>query len=133
MQTVLPSASLLSSGSRAPRRHSLQRMMSSSTMLLLVVIGTLIIILALLILFHHNLNATKGYRLRTLEHARAQLLLEQEVLNMQIAKSQSLDSLQNDPLVLTMQKPKSLKYIEADTFGGAGLAQRSPEDVPVTE
>lgn len=108
-----------------PRRHSLQRMMSSSTMLLLVVIGTLIVVLALLILFHHNLNATKGYKLRTLEHARAQLLLEQEVLNMQIANSQSLEALQKDPIILTMIKPKSKnsQYIDADTPSAASLAQ----------
>ena len=97
-----------------PRRHSLGRMMSSSTVLLLVVIGTLIIVLALLILFHHNLNATKGYKLRSLEHAKSQLQLEQEVLNMQIAKSQSLETLQSDPQVLVMQKPVKPKYVQGD-------------------
>lgn len=93
-------------------------------MLLLVVIGTLIVVLALLILFHHNLNATKGYKLRTLEHARAQLLLEQEVLNMQIANSQSLDALQKDPIILGMIKPKSKnsQYIDADAESAASLA-----------
>lgn len=82
--------------------------------MLLTVIATLIIVLALLILFHHNLNATKGYKLRSLEHARSQLLLEQEVLNMQIAKSHSLEALQNDPQILLMQKPVKPKYIQAD-------------------
>ncbi len=98
-----------------PRRHSLGRLMSTSTVLLLAVIGTLIIVLALLILFHHNLNATKGYKLRSLEFARSQLLLEQEVLNMQIAKSQSLVALQTDPQILAMQKPVKPKYAPADT------------------
>jgi hypothetical protein len=97
-----------------PRRHSLGRLMTTSTSLLLTVIGTLIIVLAFLILFHHNLNATKGYRLRTLEHARSQLLLEQEVLNMQIAKSQSLETLQDDPQVQFMQKPTKAKYAKDD-------------------
>ncbi len=90
--------------------------------MLLVVIGTLIIVLALLILFHHNLNATKGYKLRSLEHARSQLLLEQEVLNMQIAKSQSLDALQTDPQIQVMSKPGKLKYIPAD---GGSIAQQT--------
>ncbi len=98
----------------AQRRHSLGRMMHSSTALLLSAIGALIIMLALLILFHHNLNATKGYKLRTLERARSQLLLEQEVLSMQIAKSHSLDALQNDPQIFTMQKPVKPKYVQAD-------------------
>ena len=88
--------------------------MSSSTVLLLFVIGTLIIVLALLILFHHNLNATKGYSLRSLEHARTQLQLEQEVLNMQIALAQSLETLQTDPQVVAMVKPVKPKYVEAD-------------------
>ena len=88
--------------------------MTSSTALLLTVIGTLIIVLALLILFHHNLNATKGYKLRTLERARSQLLLEQEVLNMQIAKSQSLDTLQTDVQVQAMLKPIKPKYVKGD-------------------
>lgn len=98
-----------------PRRHSLGRLMTSSTMLLLVVIGTLIIVLALLILFHHNLNATKGYKLRSLEHARTQLLVEQEVLNMQIAKSQSLSALENDPQIGAMRKPQKPKYGRGDS------------------
>ena len=102
-------------------------------MLLLVVIGTLIILLALLILFHHNLNATKGYRLRTLERARSQLLLEQEVLNMQIAKSQSLETLQTDPVVQSMEKPRNPKYIQADPTLMEGLAARPLEADPAVE
>jgi len=97
--------------------------MNSSTVLLLVAIGTLIIVLALLILFHHNLNATKGYRLRSFEHARAELMLEQEVLNMQIAKSQSLDSLRNDPQVQAMLKPKNAKYIQGEESLPTKVAQ----------
>ena len=97
-------------------------MMSSSTVLLLFVIGTLIIGLALLILFHHNMNATKGYRLRSLEHARSDLLLEQEVLNMQIAKSQSLQALESDPQVRSMEKPTKPRYIQGDLpIAEAGL------------
>ena len=96
------------------RRSSLGRVMSSSAVLLLVVIGTLIIVLALLILFHHNHNATKGYRLRSLEYARTQLLHEQEILNMLIAKSQSLLALQGDPQIQAMQKPMKPKFIRSD-------------------
>ncbi len=112
----------LPSMSATPRRRSLGRMMSSSTVLLLFVIGTLIIGLALLILFHHNMNATKGYRLRSLEHARSDLLLEQEVLNMQIAKSQSLQALESDPQVRSMEKPTKPRYIQGDLpIAEAGL------------
>ncbi len=87
-------------------RASLGKMVDQSTVLLMVVIGALILILALMILFHENANATKGYRLRNLERQRSQLLLEDEVLKMQIAEQQSLETLQNDPAVQAMQPPR---------------------------
>ncbi len=89
-------------------------MMSGSTVLLLFVIGTLIIGLALLILFHNNLNATKGYKLRSLEHTRAELIRDQENLNMLIAQSQALESLQNDPQVQAMLRPGKIKYVQGE-------------------
>jgi hypothetical protein len=92
-------------------RSSLGKLVDESTVLLMVAIGSLILILALLILFHENANATKGYRLRTLERQRSQLLLEDEVLNMQIAQQQSLETLQNDPVVQSMQQPRSPVYL----------------------
>ena len=110
----------------APRRHSLRHLMESSTALLLVVIATLIIVLALLILFHHNVNATKGYRLRTLEHARTQLILEEEYVNMEIAKSQSLETIKNDPQVQAMKKPIKPKYVQS-TPVSKGVAERLME------
>lgn len=102
---------LFSRGGVLPGRSSLGKLVDESTVLLMVAIGSLILILALLILFHENANATKGYRLRTLERQRSQLLLEDEVLNMQIAQQQSLDTLQNDPVVQLMQQPKSPVYL----------------------
>lgn len=93
-------------------RSSLAALVDESTVLLMVAIGSLILILALLILFHENANATKGYRLRTLQRQYSQLLLEDEVLNMQIAQQQSLEVLQNDPAVQTMQQPKKPKYLK---------------------
>jgi hypothetical protein len=41
-------------------------------------------------------------------------MLEQEVLNMQIAKSQALDALKNDPQILVMIKPVKPKYVQVD-------------------
>lgn len=77
-------------------------------------IGSLILLLALMILFHENANATKGYRLRTLEHERSQLMLESEVLKMQIAQEQALEKLQADPKVEAMKAPKTATYLNAD-------------------
>jgi len=85
-------------------------MVTQGTMLLMVAIGSLILLLALLILFHQNANATKGYMLRTLERERSQLLLEQEVLNMQLAEAQALEGLQLDPQVGVMIAVKKPQY-----------------------
>lgn len=125
--SALLSVLRLSPAGAVPRRASLQRMVESSTVLLLVVIGTLIIGLALLILFHHNLNATKGYNLRSLEFARSQLLLEQEILNMELAKAQALETLQGDKQVQAMRRPTRPKYIDGKSVPTVGVAQASDE------
>ncbi len=98
-----------------PRRASLGRMVTQSTALLMVCIGGLILILALLILFHENANATKGYNLRKLESQRSILLLQQEVLNMQIAQAQALERLQQDPVIQAMIPAEKLKYTQQDS------------------
>lgn len=77
-------------------------------------IGSLILLLAMLILFHENANATKGYRLRALERERSLLLLEEEVLNMQIAESQAMEKLQNDKLIQVMVTVQRPRYIDTD-------------------
>ena len=92
------------------RRSSLGRLVNGSTMLLLVTIGTLIIVLALLILFHQNINATKGYRLRSLENAHNQLRVQEEILNMEIARAQALDTMQTDPKIQAMVKATKPQY-----------------------
>lgn len=88
--------------------------MNQSTLLLMICIGALILVLALLILFHENANATKGYRLRSLELERSQLLLEEEVLNMQIAQEQAMEKLQHDPRVQAMQPVRGVQYVQAE-------------------
>lgn len=97
------------------KRSSLGKLVDQSTVMLMVAIGSLILILALMILFHENANATKGYRLRNLERERSQLMLEDEVLKMQIAQKQSLETLQNDGKVQAMQEAtaKQTSYIDA--------------------
>lgn len=96
-----------------PRRTSLGRLVNQSTILLMACIGALILILAVLILLHENSSATKGYRLRSLERDRSVLLLEQEVLNMQIAESQALEHLRTDPQVAAMPAPVKPKYAQS--------------------
>ena len=97
--------------SKEVRRESLGRMVNHSTILLMVCIGFLILALAFLILFHENANATNGYRLRGLERERSVLLLEQEVLNMQVAQFQALQNLNADPQVTGMIVSKNIRYV----------------------
>ena len=83
--------------------------------MLMVCIGALILLLALLILFHENANATKGYRLRSLERERSQLLLEQEILNMKMAAQQSIGVLQKDEQVANMRDAGDIVYVEGES------------------
>lgn len=96
------------------RRSTLGQMVEQSTVLLMVSIGSLILLLALLILFHENANATKGYTLRSLEHQRSALLLEEEIVNMQVAQQQAIETLQNDPRIVGMIAVRTAGYIQAD-------------------
>jgi hypothetical protein len=98
------------------RRLSLGNLIQEGTFLLMFSIGTLIILLAFLILFHNNATATRGYRLRTLERERTQLMLEQEVVKMKIAQAQALETLQNDKKIHVMiPTTKEQYYIIEDS------------------
>jgi len=112
-----PTASLSAPTSRA----SLGRMVNQSTILLMVCIGALILLLALFILFHQNATATKGYQLRNLERERSQLLLEEEILNMQVAEAQALHQLSDDSVVQAMVAAKNPQYIQEDTTVASNL------------
>jgi hypothetical protein len=103
------------SSKAVPSRLSLGELVQQSTFLLMGVIGLLILVLALLILFHENTNATKGYRLRTLEHERSADLLKLEVLNMQIAQQQSLENLQQDGKIQAMIPVKNPTYVKGES------------------
>jgi len=92
------------------KRSSLGAMVNQSTVMLMFAIGSIILILALLILFHQNSNATKGYQLRNLERERSQLLLEEEVLNMQVAKAQAMEKIESDRQTQSMINVKNPLY-----------------------
>ena len=97
-----------------PNRLSLTELVQQSTFLLMGVIGMLILSLALMILFHENLNATKGYNLRTLERQRSEDLLRLEVMNMQVAQEQSLQNLEADPKIQAMIPVKNPTYVQGE-------------------
>ena len=114
----------------SPRRsHSLGRMVNQSTAILTGAIGAIILTLALLILFHQNANATKGYTLRSLERDRRELLLEEEVLNMQIADAQALHNLNTDPIVTLMVPARAARYTEGEETVARSVAEVLPTDL----
>jgi len=101
----------------------LGQMVNKSTATLTVAIGAIILTLALLILFHQNANATKGYTLRALERDRRNLLLEEEVLNMQIAEAQALQKLHEDPVISLMLPPRLARYVEGEQTVARSVAE----------
>lgn len=100
-----------SPASALTHRPTLGRLVDQSTTLLMTCVGALILLLAILILLHENTNATKGYRLRGLERDRSVLMLEQEILNMQIAESQALEHLRQDQQIQGMIVSRNPRYI----------------------
>jgi hypothetical protein len=102
-------------------------MVNQSTAILTFAIGAIILTLALLILFHQNANATKGYTLRSLERDRRELLLEEEVLNMQIADAQALHRLSADPVITLMVPVRLARYVEGEETLARSVAERLPD------
>lgn len=82
---------------------------------LVFVIIALVAFISLAYLANANRNATKGYALKTLEIERSQLLTENEVWDMEIARVQALASIQNDPKVRTMVKTDAPMFMRGDT------------------
>ncbi len=82
---------------------------------LLFVIITLVTLISLVYLANANRNATKGYALKNLELKRTNLLTENEVWDMEIARVQSLESIQKDPQIQKMVKANEPMFVRGDS------------------
>lgn len=71
----------------------------------------LIGLLGIYYVFVLNVNATKGYNLRTIEIARKNYQFEESLLNIRIAEAQSLTTLANSPYASGMQQIENPKYL----------------------
>ena len=71
----------------------------------------LIGILGIYYVFILNVNATKGYNVRTLEIARKNAIFEENLFNIKIAEAESLTNLSNSKFVASMEQIDSPKYI----------------------
>ena len=71
----------------------------------------LIGVLGIYYVFVLNVNATKGYNLRTLEIARKNAIFEENLLNIKIAEAESLSNLTNASYVKGMEQIETPEYI----------------------
>ncbi len=71
----------------------------------------LIGILGIYYVFVLNVNATKGYNVRTLEIARKNYVFEENLLNIKIAEAESLTNLTNSPFVGGMEQVENPRYL----------------------
>lgn len=97
------------------RSRTLSQKVEVGVNALLFAIITLVALISLAYLANANRNATKGYALKNLELKRSNLVTENEVWDMQIAKAQALENLQNDPKIQKMVKADQPMFIRGDT------------------
>ena len=97
------------------RKKTLSQKVEVGITSLVLVTIVLIAIISLVYLAHSNRNATKGYALKNLELRRSRLLTENEVWDMQIAQVKSLETIQNDPKILSMMRAETPMFMRGDT------------------
>jgi hypothetical protein len=71
----------------------------------------LIGILGIYYVFVLNVNATKGYNVRTLEIARKNYVFEENLLNIKIAEAESLTNLTNSQFITSMEQVENPRYL----------------------
>ena len=110
------SAALLESNPTAKvRKNPLSHKVEVGINALVFIIIALVAFISLAYLANSNRNATKGYALKNLEIERTQLLTENEVWDMEIARVQALANIQNDPKIKSMVKTDTPLFIRGDT------------------
>ncbi len=97
------------------RKNTLSHKVEVGVNALVSVIIALVVVISLAYLANSNRNATKGYALKNLEIERTQLLTENEVWDMEIARVQALANIQNDPKIRSMVKTDTPLFVRGDT------------------
>ena len=97
------------------RKNTLSHRVDVGVNALVFIIIALVAFISLAYLANSNKNATKGYALKTLEFQRSSLITENEIWDMEIAKVQSLASIQNDPKIKSMVKTDQPMFVRGDT------------------
>ncbi|MCK5612262.1 hypothetical protein KAR91_60885 [Candidatus Pacearchaeota archaeon] len=112
---LMSAALYINNSTTRVRKDTLSHKVEVGANALLFVIIALVTFISLAYLANANQNATKGYSLKNLELKRTQLLTENEVWDMEIARVQSLASIQNDPKIKSMVKTDTPMFIRGDT------------------
>lgn len=94
-----------------PLSHKVEVGINALTFVIIVLVA----LISLAYLANANRNATKGYALKSLEYQRTQLLTENEVWDMEIARVQALANIQTDPVVTAMVKADKPLFVRGDT------------------
>jgi hypothetical protein len=97
------------------RKNTLSQKVEVGVNALVFAIIVLVALISLIYLAYSNRNATKGYALKNLEMERSQLLTENEVWDMEIARVQALSNIQNDPKIRSMVKTDEPMFVRGDT------------------
>ena len=75
----------------------------------------LIAVVSLVYLGHANQNATQGYILKELEQSQAELMTQNEILDMKVSEVKSLKNLQADEKIASMIKVDEPMFVRGDT------------------
>lgn len=114
-QKFMTSAVFIDNNPTKVRKNTLSQKVEVGVNALVFVIIALVALVSLLYLANANRNATKGYALKTLEMERTRLITENEIWDMEIARVQALNNIQNDNNVRYMVKADAPMYVRGDT------------------
>ena len=81
-----------SSPSKTKPRRRISDQFQGGEIVLMMIITFVFLLLSLFTLFYHNKNATNGYKLKTLQEARENILFEIEILDRQIADVSAINT-----------------------------------------
>lgn len=92
---------------RKTTRENFRLTFTKTYILALVMIG----FLGVYYVWTLNINATKGYKIRSLEIEQRNMIFERNLLNMKIAEAQSLSNVTGDKSTLVMVEAENPKFL----------------------
>lgn len=97
------------------RKSTLSEQIKNGYKELLVTIVCLNIILAIILLYTGNISTSQGYILQKLERANENLYTESKLLDSEVTKAKSLESMAENSVVKDMPAVDKLTFIQPET------------------